>query len=423
MTFVSRLIGTTAAALGAVALLGGPSAVAATYPGGIVAGSGCSVACIETATVKSEAATATLTVTTSVDARITLYVTKVVATGQQPKHLPSQAYKRQHGFFIWQLEPATKYAIAVTATDRQGKSSTRQGSFETPPVQTTGAGAGPGGIASNVGCSVQCITHALFTQKPPVASAAYVEIRTTTAAKIRVLVYSDDTYIDLVAEQASTGFATEWTTSVGRLAPGTKYYAEVQATDAAGHTSVRQGSFRTVKRIAVVTFAKIKVISDADKGSAAGEVHFEFGAGGAMRSDGGWRKVDSGDVITVRGPGTSRPGLSFTASANGSEKLRLSAVGTECDGVALMKNCLIEAGGSNIDTGQGTGGSGGDGTDNDYAWTRGVFDVDALLGGDALPPGYGIPGGHDAYVTFETTAHHLKFRVYAYVDVHYEWPA
>jgi hypothetical protein len=424
MTLVGKLIGTSAAALGALALAAAPSAPAATSPGTIVAGIGCSVSCIETAVVEPTTTTAVLTVKTPIDTKITLSVTKgstaggITTGGQQPEHLPSSAYRRHHGFVIWQLEPATTYRIVVRASDRQEKSSTREGHFETLPVKTTDAGKGPGAIASNVGCSVQCITHALFTQSKPAASIAAAEMRTTTAAKIQLLVFSDDAFIDVVSDLRSPGYVTSWKTSVGGLASGTKYYAEVRATDAQGHTSVRQGSFRTVRRTAVVTFAKIKVISDADKGWAAGEVMFSLRAGGKLYSEGGFRKVDSGDVISVRGYGTSRPGRSFSVAANGSAKLELAVLGFECDNALLMKNCIVEGHlERTLDWGGGSYG------EDDYAWAGGSFDVDALLAGDALPPGYGIPGGHDTYVTFETAAHQLKFRVYAYIDVHYEWPA
>ena len=59
----------------------------------------------------------------------------------------------------------------------------------------------------------------------------------------------------------------------------------------------------------------------------------------------------------------------------------------------------------------------------DYAVAGGLFALNALLSGNALPASYGtmLPSGHQAYLVFETTQHGVKFRVFASVDYFFAW--
>jgi hypothetical protein len=79
-----------------------------------------------------------------------------------------------------------------------------------------------------------------------------------------------------------------------------------------------------------------------------------------------------------------------------------------------MKNCVSEAHDPNwVPHG------GGDWAGNDTATAGGLFSLDSLLTAGALPPNFGMamPEGHDGYFAFETTQFHVKFRVYAHLDV------
>jgi len=181
---------------------------------------------------------------------------------------------------------------------------------------------------------------------------------------------------------------------------------------------VRQFKFTTVGRKVRVTLWKIKVINDGDKGSARGEVVFDYWLGGEYADgEGGFHKRSSGDMVTVHASGTTRPGVMAVLSANGRDpRLDLRVLGLECDGPARMTNCAREPW-SALPAG------GGDWGGNDYAVAGGLIPLSATLTAGAVPPrlGTSMPAGHNGYFAFETTEHHLKFRVYAYVDVFYAW--
>jgi hypothetical protein len=115
----------------------------------------------------------------------------------------------------------------------------------------------------------------------------------------------------------------------------------------------------------------------------------------------GWKKVSSGDVLTVNWTiqmaiGKTKPSLLVTAE--------------ECDAL-LKKNCLIEAGTGNKDGAAGT-----------------TLDFGTLFpGGAALPPWYGSgvqpPAGHDAYLVLATGKSEVRFLALVTVDLEAQWPS
>jgi hypothetical protein len=174
--------------------------------------------------------------------------------------------------------------------------------------------------------------------------------------------------------------------------------------------SFRQGSFRTVSATATIMLHRIKVLNDADK-VGRGELLFQLYIDGQHAWGTGLRKLSSGDTTNVNPPGSSRPGLPLTVSANGDAELSLEMIGEECDEVR-KKNCVQEAFARH--------------TFDQWASASGQFDVSELLKPSALPGWYGsgvsAPAGHDGYFTFGTTDRYVKFLVLATIDLHVDWP-
>jgi hypothetical protein len=268
-------------------------------------------------------------------------------------------------------------------------------------------------IGAPGGCALKCIRKAVPVAIGPTAAVFAVE--TTTPATIQLIVASDPKFQDIVSDTSSPPRTTAWTTGASLLAPGTVYAVLIRATDADGRTQTVVSWFKTRPRTARVTLWKIKVIDDGDKGSARGELRFDYWAGGKLLSGTGFHKRDSGDTVAIKAAGSSRQGLTVDLAANGPSPLvDLRVFGEECDGHARMKNCVFE-------TYSGEPSGGGDLGGNDTATAGGSFSLGSMLTGGALPPNFGtdMPAGHNGYFAFETTQHHVKFRVYAYVDVVY----
>ncbi len=424
MTSTKTFLGSAAAAiLAALSIVAGTAS--ATSPPPLTAGPGCSVRCISKALVTVTATTAKVELETTVVAHLKLTVSKASAGGNvggfttnQAKTVSISAFSLSRTASFSGLEPDTTYTIVVKATDLKGRSSSRQGTFETLPIKTTGLG-GPDGIASNVGCSVQCITKALVSQKQPDASSSRIDIATSTPARIQIDVSRDKpvqtaaglAQYDVVSRQTTPGFTKSWSPQVGGLDFGTRYYVVVRAKDANGHVSIRQGSFRTVSATATVTLHKIKVLNDGDK-VGKGELFFRLWLGDDVLSSWGTglRKLNSGDVTPVNALGSSRPGFSFQVSANGDAKFDMYMLGEECDAV-FKKNCILEAWGESV-----------------HQWARagGRFDISDLLEKGALPGWYGTgvsaPPGHDGYFVLGTTDRYVKFLVMATIDIDVDWP-
>ena len=400
------------AGAGTAAAAGGPS---------LTAGTGCSVQCIRTAAVKPTASSAKVEIRTSVRTRVVLTARRLSVTGGLVAGPPDasaslQLLRKNRTVFLLGLKPKTSYRIFLSATDADGHTDSRSGTFKTRAVATN-VQPGAGNLSSGLGCSVQCIQKAVPVAIGP--TAAVFEFATDTPARMQLVVSRDAAGNDVVSSSSSVGYVTTWTGGASALAPGTKYFLTIRATDSSGRTNLRSWSFQTDEQQVRVTLWKIKVIDDGDKGRARGEVQFTYWAGGQwVGGESDFHKRRSGDVVTVHALGTTRPGLTIVLPANGdAPTIDLRVHGEECDGPALMSNCDAEAREPEwVPTGGGDN-AGGD----DFAVAGGLLPLSSLLTAGALPPNFGMsmPEGHDGYFAFETTQHHLKFRVYAYLDVFY----
>jgi hypothetical protein len=173
-------------------------------------------------------------------------------------------------------------------------------------IAGTASGGGPPvapvEVGSGLGCEAQCIKQATVVAGP---FAAVLDVRTDAPARIKVKVS------DVAPTQATSGphfytwdaadstgaaYKTQWTTTLLGLQAGTLYHIVVWATDAEGRTAYQQGRFRTKGRTVEVTFWKVKVLNDADKGKLdKGEISFE----GELNGDDAWaigeKKLASGN--------------------------------------------------------------------------------------------------------------------------------
>jgi hypothetical protein len=399
------------------------SAGAATGPGTVSAGAGCSVQCIVKALVHPTASSATVDVSTSVPASVTVEAAKLggapsqIAAPGGGTHVSQPAFSLQRTILLTGLEPETTYRIVVTAKDIQGHKSTRIGTFTTRKVEVA-VDTDVDSFDSGLGCSVACIQKAILTQSRSKQSTATVDFRSAVAARLRLVVsIAGKTVADLSSGPATTS----WTPTVEGLLSGTRYAVQARATDAQGRTDVRTGSFRTVDAIARVTLTKIQVIDDADKGGNAGELRFDYRVNGKQVASSGVRKLDSGSTIGVPVSGTSRPGVVVVVPTGEGAILDVRVRGHECDR-AMKKNCLVEEAEGTPDP-YPDGGS--NGKKEQHAWAVGVFGFEQLLLSGTLPPWYGTgvtpPAGHDGYFLVQTTEFRVKFLVLGYVDIEHQF--
>lgn len=418
---MSAKIALLIASVTALVLAAGTAAAPPTPGSGqVTAGTGCSVQCVVKALVTATASYANVAIETSVPTRTV--VTARRPTAQSPDASSTSSSLATHRtVFLPGLEPDTTYSIVLKATDAQGRTDVRTGVFKTRAVETA-VDPGVDTITSNVGCSIQCVRKALFTQVG--GTDATIEIATGEPATLQVMLSRDApiqeswgprfSFVD--RSISSPGLVKTWTGHLDQLRPGTTYHVIVSATDGRGRSAYRTGTVRMDDRKVRITLLKIKVIDDADKGSNRGEISFEHRLGGNVVAAAGFHKISSGDTVDVRGD-SGRPGALAVVTANGSDPvLKLVTDGLECDW-QQMKNCVRESGWA---PGSGGGETGGKG--DDWAVAGGTFHLNSLLESGALPStfGMGLPAGHDAYFAYATTSHYLKFRVYGYLDVFFE---
>lgn len=400
-------------AAGAAALAAATSAAGSPGPVEGAAG-GCALQCIEKSLVTSTASSAKVEIGTTVPAKVVVTVRRLSNIGGAPDASATGPLLRTtRSLFLRGLRPETTYRIRVTATDAAGHTAFRAGTFATRKVETA-VEPGPGGLSSGLGCSAKCITKAAPVQIGP--TAALFEVQTDTPARITVITTRAGS-ASIVSISTSPSLTTSYRHAASPLHPGTRYHIVMRATDADGRTEQHQFTFRTVERMARVTFWKVQVIDDGDRGANRGELYFGYWLGGRWAGgDGGFVRRSSGDVIDVHPADTSRQGLSAVVPANGAApKLDIRVWAEECD-TALISNCVSEV------SDQAPAGGGKQG-DYEHATAGGLFGLTAPVSHGALPGNYGtmLPSGHGAYLVLETTQHHVKFRVYAFVDYFYAW--
>lgn len=388
-----------ALALCAAATAGGPT---------ISAGYGCAVACIESALVTPTASSASVEVKTSVPASVTVTAAPLdaelgLATGTAPKHISVAPFLTNRTVILSGLEPETTYRIVVSAKDLQGRVQTRSGTFTTRKVEVA-VDLPDMGLSAGLGCKADCIEKGTLTSDPDVPGRARLELVSTVPATFQVNLVVKTIAGDVLDQRvlATGSRKTRYTATLDRLLTGTTYAVTAKAIDERGQAWVEQGTFRTRSALATVTLHRIVVIDDGDKGANRGEIALDFYVDGSYEWNRGFHKQSSGDTILPTAPGTSRPGVMVTVSADRRRAVELELGGVECDG-QLMKNCVREAGGGDLD-----------------ALAETMFDLrQAFVPSGVLPAGHGnvLPAGHDAYVVWETTTDHLKLRAYATVDV------
>ena len=149
ITTVKCLIA-TALVLAAAALAGtaaaGTSDIA---PGGsgippisdLSGGSGCSISCIVSAIVTPTASSASVKITTSVQASVIAKIKPVdqqlglTTSNPQPKHVLLPTFQKVRTVLFPGLTPKTTYRITVSARDKSGHTQTRSGTFKTRAVK------------------------------------------------------------------------------------------------------------------------------------------------------------------------------------------------------------------------------------------------------------------------------------------------
>jgi hypothetical protein len=382
-------------------------AAAHTGPGrGLAAAGGCIHQCIDKALVTTTTTSARVEIETAVRTKVVVTARLLSSAGRiggPAIKAVGPALVKARTLYLYDLRPARSYRITLAATDAEGDTAARSGTFTTKQPQTTGP-PGVDGLSSGLGCSAKCITRAVPVGIGPTAAA--FDVATNVPARITVITSRAGTG-SIVSISTSPTWTKSYRHTASPLDPGTRYDLQVRATDANGHTEVHQFTFTTVERKARVTFWKIQVIEDGDPGIGDGELSFRYYLGGKEIQTDGFHKYGSGDVFDVKPTGSSTPGLAGVLPANGAApKLDIRVFAEECDAL-LMKNCVGE-----VYDGVPSGG------DADEATAGGLFGLNALVPPTALPGDYGttVPSGHDAYLVFETTQYGVKFRVFATVD-------
>jgi hypothetical protein len=184
------------------------------------------------------------------------------------------------------LAPTTKYFIIVKATDGNGHSAYRHGSFRTvTPVQQDG-GFAVGG--DKPGCGAGCMTKATVTPGDG-SDPAKVVVRTNLPATFELMLSQNKwttkdghPHFDKKDVWNSSGLehSKAWDHEVSGLQPSTRYYGIITATDANGKRDYATGSFVTDGVDVLITMHYIHVDGDGDDGKLnKGELSFAWGVG------------------------------------------------------------------------------------------------------------------------------------------------
>lgn len=241
------------------------------------------------------------------------------------------------------------------------------------------------------GCQLECIKKA--TGQATGDSATFV-VETHVPTKMWVIITGE------APEYSGDTPKTHWTTTVNGLDPGTKYDVTIAAEDTDGHTRTIFGNFTTQTRMTTLTFDKIHVIGDADKGANRGEISFYFEVDGARFGKRDSQKIASGTTVHLR-EGRGKP-AAYIADAPDKLHLRIAGLEDDTKVFGCSPNPLHP---TPADTDKGEGGP--------------CWDAAAAKTGIDLTPGK-TRGAFTDTLLVATTEHKLKFAVTVQVKVWYE---
>jgi hypothetical protein len=271
---------------------------------------GCSVDCIRTALVYPSTNAAAIRVETDTPARIQVLVRRT--GGPIVAYRSSDELRTVFVAFVGGLEHDALHDIRVRAVDSQGRANLRTGAFRTLRPQTIADGSGIGDLASDAGCAAQCIRTAGIDAG---LRAAKLTVNTNVPARLMITASRDEplqtslgpSFARPEVDIRTTQMSTQWSGELHDLVASRRYNVIVRAIDANGRMSVRQGTFETAKRQAIVTFERIRVHYDGDKGANRGELSFHAKVNGHWRLERGEDKVKSNS--TVRFPNGGQVGF------------------------------------------------------------------------------------------------------------------
>jgi hypothetical protein len=378
----------------------------------LASNAGCSVDCIRTALIYPSTNAAAIRVETDTPARIQVVLRKRTAMGGgDPEGLTTGAIvadrssdgpRKVFVAFVGGLENDTLYAVGVKAVDSQGRANRRSSTFRTLRPQTIADGTGIGDLASGEGCAAQCIRTAqieagLRAAKLTVNMNVPARLMITAAQAEPLQTSLGPSFAHPEVDIRTNEMRTQWSGELLDLVASRRYNVIIRAIDANGRMSVRQGTFETAKRQAIVTFKRIRVHYDGDKGSNRGELAFHAKVNGYWRLERGEGKVRSNSTVHFPNGG----GIGFTDLTRWID-IKVQAVERDKTGTCFdyvgsgpfpelsgstKKNCVKRT----------------------WNTAHGQFDLDEVFAQDALLPGFGGWSSFDK--TIYATRGPIRFEV------------
>jgi hypothetical protein len=378
----------------------------------LASNAGCSVDCVRTALVYPSTNAVAVRVETDTPARIQVVLRKRTAmgganpggftTGAIVADRSSDELRKVFVAFVGGLENDTLYAVSVRAVDSQGRANTRASTFRTLRPQTIADGSGIDDLASDAGCAAQCVRTA---QIEAGLRAAKMTVNTNVPARLMITASRDEplqtslgpSFAHPEVDIRTNEMRTQWSGELLDLVASRRYNVIVRAIDANGRMSVRQGTFETAKRQAIVTFKRIRVHYDGDKGSNRGELAFHAKVNGHWRLERGEGKVKSNSTVHFPNGG----GIGFTDLTRWID-IKVQAVERDRTGTCFdyvgsgpfpelsgstKKNCVKRT----------------------WNTATGEFDLDEVFAQDALLPGFGGWSSFDK--TIYATRGPIRFEV------------
>lgn len=263
------------------------------------------------------------------------------------------------------------------------------------------AAAGSGYTTGLEGCQLECIQTAKVS-----ASGMSAEFTVKTHMPTRMWVIITGVGI----KDSGNQLTTAWQPAFSGLKADTRHDVTIAAEDTAGHARHIYGSFKTLRRMALVHFDRVGVIFDADDGVNRGELRFLFEVAGKDAGVTPEEKVSSGPNLVLPGRGDTIGRL----VENAPRQLSLRVYGVENDYTGrtfkkLREDCYspwTEM--SNILAGNG-------GSCWDTARADATYDLV-----DAVAPAGALPNSAEINFGFTTDGSKPKFTAYGTIDVWYE---